>query len=131
VKRQKLWDACYAADQKLTAAFADFRQHHTPVTRTKMSAVISEFIESLRPLIGAVATFQYEARWRAFEEALARSEQLAATIATRRTVDAADVEWMDEVSRELQRAREAFQREETAMKTLLDQVGERDEQGEA
>jgi hypothetical protein len=38
---------------------------------------------------------------------------------------------MDEVSRELQRAREAFQREETAMKTLLDQVGERDEQGEA
>jgi hypothetical protein len=38
---------------------------------------------------------------------------------------------MDEVSRELQRTREAFQREETTMKTLLDQVGERDEHGEA
>jgi hypothetical protein len=67
VKRQKLWEACYAADHKLAAAFADFRQHDTPVTRTQMSAVISEFIESLRPLIRAVATFQYE--WRAFEEA--------------------------------------------------------------
>jgi hypothetical protein len=129
LKRQKLWDACYAAGDRVSAALADYRQDKTPITRAQTQGAIREFIESLHPLIGRVATFRYEASWQAFEDAAARSEQLNAAIAAKPTIDAGDVELMEGLSRELVGAGEAVHREQVAIVTLVDSACERDEKG--
>jgi hypothetical protein len=125
--RRDLWAVHKAASDKMMAALDAFEEESTPAKRAETHAAIRQFIESLGPLIGHEAGFRYEASWRLFEDATARTEQLHATLGGRRELDPTDVALLRDVEQEALDRGDAFEREQVALQALLDEAWERDQ----
>ena len=135
MKREEHWKALADASDALDGALNEWKLRGSPQTIAGAEDAIHKYVQHLAPVIGSVAAFEYEARSRAFFEAVWRQSRLTATLSASPSTDDADIELLQRLAEEQAAALSEFEAATVALDEALDRAkahdNEPDEKGGA
>ena len=100
MKREEHWKALTDAGDAFDDAFNEWKLRGSPQTITGVEDAIHNYVQRLAAVVGSVAAFEYEARSRAFFEAVWRQVRLTATLSASPSTDDADIELLQRLAEE-------------------------------
>lgn len=135
MSRAELWAALREATDAVPVAVDEYERAPTPQSRNAMDAALHEYVQCLRPVIGDVEAFRYEASSATYQNVTVRVEELNARLSTLPSVEEVDRTLRQRLLEEREAARKAFvvarATLDAALKRAIARDAEPDEKGEA